>query len=631
VTRISQSSPSANGTFDLVFNAQTYSSIPVDITASDLANRLQISSDFGYLSVTRTGYCTGYSYLIEWIANGGQKTDISIANASNVTPSGTTVTASVVQHGGVLYNPLPGDITRTYHTVPQVEVYVGGYPSLCSGNDTCDFQWLSSQTPSISTVTQNGMTLLIVGTGFSTTLTSNTVLIGTSALCTVTSATATSINCIIGNAPSGNYTVGVNVTDKGYASTSANFIITIPLQITSISPTEGGAGGGYTLTVNGTGFSSNAVVTVDGNSCSNSVITNFSVITCTVPATSAVSNTQVIVSVIDGISTTNAPSLFTYNVTNTPTVTSISSTVVSIAGDQLTIVGTLFGTSSISVLIGTTSATLVSSSNTQIVVTLPSLSPGIYTVYVLTASGYARPPMQIEYRFYVQSVSPQVGSLYGGTDVYVQGQGFDNSTTVNFTSDATDVPCTVISVQSIQIHCQTTAAAPQVSITSNGVDPTYGAGFAWSPQYATVQQGANVTWTWGSSTLLSSINYKVQQVANGYATQALTGGFDSGDASTSGSFSYQFLTTGTYYYWSTPVDLYGVITLRGVITVVAAEAQTLTVEVSSGSITGQSCVFPFNYNGINYTSCTTINDTQSWCSPSYSYTGQRLYCTSNSK
>ncbi|CAF4425026.1 unnamed protein product, partial [Adineta steineri] len=139
---------------------QTYPSIPVNITAADLANRLQLSSDFGFLNVTRLGYCTGYSYLIEWIANGGQKTDISIANAGSVAPVGTTVTASVVQHGGVLYSPLPGDLTRTYHTVPQVEVFVGGYPSLCSDN-TCDFQWLSSQTPTISSVTQNGMSLTI--------------------------------------------------------------------------------------------------------------------------------------------------------------------------------------------------------------------------------------------------------------------------------------------------------------------------------------------------------------------------------------------------------------------------------------------------------------------------------------
>jgi hypothetical protein len=276
------------------------------------------------------------------------------------------------------------------------------------------------------------------------------------------------------------------------------------------------------------------VVTVDGNTCSNPQISIFSSITCIVPPTTALTNRQVSVSVIDGSSTANASSQFTYNVTNTPTITSISPNVVTMSGGQLTIIGTLFSTSSIFVLIGTTSATIVSASTTQIVVTLPSLAPGLYPVFVSTANGFARPSFEIEYQFYVQAVSPQVGSLYGGTDVYVQGQGFDNSTTVNFTSNSTEIPCNVVSFQSTQIHCQTTSAAPQVNITSNGVDPVYGAGFAWSPQYATVQQGAIVNWQWGSSALLSSINYKVQQVANGYATQALSGGFDSGAASSSG-------------------------------------------------------------------------------------------------
>jgi hypothetical protein len=80
-----------------------------------------LSSDFGYLNVTRTSDCTGYTYDIEWIANGGDKPSISITNAGAVTPSGTTVTASVVQNGGVLFSPLSGDLTRTYNTNPQVQ------------------------------------------------------------------------------------------------------------------------------------------------------------------------------------------------------------------------------------------------------------------------------------------------------------------------------------------------------------------------------------------------------------------------------------------------------------------------------------------------------------------------------
>lgn len=117
---MASASPAANGTFDLVFNGQTYAGIPVGISAADLTNRLQSFPDFGFLKVKRTGDCTGYTYTIEWIANGGDKSLISITNAAGVTPAGTTVTASNVQSGGVLYKPVSGDLTRIYNTNPQV-------------------------------------------------------------------------------------------------------------------------------------------------------------------------------------------------------------------------------------------------------------------------------------------------------------------------------------------------------------------------------------------------------------------------------------------------------------------------------------------------------------------------------
>jgi hypothetical protein len=103
-----------------VFGGQTYAGIPVDISTADLAARLQSSSQFGFLNIVRSRDCTGYSYTIEWLTNGGAKTPISISNASSVTPSGTTINASVVQSGGVVFKPLSGDITRTYQTTPQV-------------------------------------------------------------------------------------------------------------------------------------------------------------------------------------------------------------------------------------------------------------------------------------------------------------------------------------------------------------------------------------------------------------------------------------------------------------------------------------------------------------------------------
>lgn len=124
----------------------------------------------------------------------------------------------------------------------QVEVFVGGYPSQCSGSGTCDFQWLSTQTPTVSSVTQSGMILTITGTGFSSTPSSNNVIIGTSGVCTVTAATATSLTCTISAAQAGTYNVQVNVGGKGLATGTSGLTALVGLQIASISPTQGGGG-----------------------------------------------------------------------------------------------------------------------------------------------------------------------------------------------------------------------------------------------------------------------------------------------------------------------------------------------------------------------------------------------------
>ncbi|CAF4806950.1 unnamed protein product, partial [Rotaria socialis] len=138
-------------------------------------------------------------------------------------------------------------------------------------------------------------------------------------------------------------------------------------------------------------------------------------------------------------------------VTNTPSLTSASPNVVTMSGGQLTLTGTSFGSGAISVFIGTATAIVRSITSTQIIAALPSLAPGLYQIKVSTANGYARPALQIEYRFYVQTISPQIGSYYGGSDVYVQGEGFDNTTIVSFTDGSNDVSCDVVSYQSNQI------------------------------------------------------------------------------------------------------------------------------------------------------------------------------------
>ena len=418
----------------------------------------------------------------------------------------------------------------------QVEVLVGGYPSYCSKeNNSCDFQKSVSDTPAITSVEQNGTAVAIHGTGFSTNFESNMISIGESGSCTVQAASTILILCSIINAPSGQQILQLNVADKGIASSNNNFVVIVPLSITSFIPNGGDSGGGYTLTINGGGFSSNALVTLGENFCINPTVINFITIKCIVPPRSTTSLAQVRVTVNDGLSSTMASGQFTYNTATTPTINSINPMYVTMSGGLLDITGTGFGNNDVSVDVNTKNVRVLASSNNHIQVNLSALPPGRYPIRVLTSTGFARPLFYIEYRFYIQQISPQVGSAYSGTDIYVNGAGFDNGTSIQLRDpNNRTAPCNTVSIQSNQIHCQTTSIDRKVTITSYGTHPTYGFGYSWFPIRETVQQGTVVTWYWDSSQLLSPVYYKVQQVLNAYSSTPVLNGFDSGTATSSG-------------------------------------------------------------------------------------------------
>ncbi|CAF1351069.1 unnamed protein product [Rotaria sordida] len=328
------------------------------------------------------------------------------------------------------------------------------------------------------------------------------------------------------------------------------------------------------------------------NLCGNLTVVNFTSIKCTVPPSSSMSLIRVTVTVIDGLNLATASQQFTYNTTNTPTIYAIDPTFVTMRGGLLNISGTGFGNDDVSVYIDTSSARVLGSSNNYILVNLSALPPGLYPITVRTSMGFAGPLFHIEYRFYVQEVSPQIGSAYGGTDVYVQGAGFENGTRIQFRHRNNRLfPCNIVSIQSNQIHCQTVSTTGQVTITSNGIHPTYGFGYAWFPSRETVQQGTVVTWYWSSVELRSPVYYKIQQVTNAYSTEPVPNGFDSGSATSSGSFSYQFDAVGTFYYWAPNIDQSSGYSMRGVIDVVALEPEIMTVETIWNKFTGVGIIY----------------------------------------
>ena len=453
-------------------------------------------------------------------------------------------------------------------------------------------------TPQVTSVQQNGLIVNIQGNGFSNHLESNIISVGETGSCTVQSATSTTIVCSLINAPSGEQILQVNIADKGLASSNAIYTVNVPLLINSFVPNGGDSGGGYPLIINGGGFSSNTVVKLGENYCINTTVINLTTIECVVPPSTSGTSNQVRITVYDGLNSTTSSTQYTYNSTILPTIQSINPTYLTMTGGLVEINGTGFGTNDISVIVDNNNVRVISSSNTRIVVSLGALSAGLHPIRVRTSTSFAKPLFHIEYRFYIQQIYPQVGSAYGGNDLFINGVGFENGTRVQLRNkDNRTSPCNIVSVQSNQIHCQTTLNPRQITITSYGTHTTYGFGYSWYPSRETIQQGTKVTWHWDSDQLSSPAYYRVQQVDNAYGTTPTSNGFDSGTPTSSGnslilfvskiylidiyigSFSYQFDTLGTFYYWSPNVQQSSGYSMRGVIDVVPLDDEIMNVEV----------------------------------------------------
>ena len=246
-----------------------------------------------------------------------------------------------------------------------------------------------------------GQSVIINGTGFSTTVGDTTVEFG--------ATTSTHVSCSLSTrctatAPSGTGTVAVTVTVAGETSSAGSsdqFTYsggggTTPT-VTSIAPTSGPVG--QSVTINGTGFSTTAgATTVDfGSTASTSVSCSLST-RCTATAPSGTGTVAVTVTVAGETSTAGSSDQFTYSGSGgtTPTVTSIAPTSGPV-GTTVTIVGTGFSTTAgaTTVYFGTTAASTVTCSSTTRCIAHAPTGTGSVTVFVsvggnTSAAGGAR-------------------------------------------------------------------------------------------------------------------------------------------------------------------------------------------------------------------------------------------------
>jgi hypothetical protein len=304
-----------------------------------------------------------------------------------------------------------------------------------------------------------GTSVTITGTNFGSAQGASTVSFG-GVTATPTAWSATSIAAPV---PSGASTGNVVVTVGGSASNALPFTVTVPPNITSLSPTSGPVG--TSVTIAGSDFGATkgtSTVTFNGTQATPS---SWSATSIVVPVPTGATTGSVVVTV-GGL----ASSGVTFTVRIPPNITSLSPTS-GTAGTSVTITGTNFGATkgSSTVTFKGVVATTTSWSNTSIVATVPATAATgsvIVTVNSLASTGVTftvTVPTPT-----ITSLSPTSGTV--GTTVTITGTNFgttQGTSTVKFNG----VTATVSSwsATSIVVLVPASAMTGNVVVTVGGV------------------------------------------------------------------------------------------------------------------------------------------------------------------
>jgi len=308
-----------------------------------------------------------------------------------------------------------------------------------------------------------GTTVTITGTGF---VALPTVTFGGVPATGVSFAGTTTITATTPAHAAG--TVDLVVTNPdGQSVTRANaFIYYDPPTLASVTPDEGTSAGGSAVTIAGTNFLAGATVTFGGADATSVSVASATSITATTPAHAA-GGVDVVVTNPDGQSATLA-NAFTYLAS--PTVTSLTPSEGSAAGGfSVTITGTNFSAVPTVTFGGTAATGVAFASSTSLLVTVPAHAAGMVDVVVTNPDGqsdtlsngftYVAPPT-------VTSVTPNTGSISGGSDVAVAGANFVTGATVTFGGVAASPVAFVSSTSLIATIPAHAAGAVDVVVTN---------------------------------------------------------------------------------------------------------------------------------------------------------------------
>ncbi|XP_062600839.1 fibrocystin-L-like [Saccostrea cucullata] len=583
VERLHAASPPVTGTFKLSYGGTESSAISPTVTGEEFKEiLLSTIPTMGEIYTYKHGDCANFDLSVAFLSKPGDLAEIQYT--SQLSGENVAIEIETVVNGKLNLDPIQGDMLCGYSSSPQVAAFINEIPTQCSSATGCSFVWEAATTPVINSCTSGSGTLTISGTGFSTNQADNAVTIA-GVECTVTSSSDVEIVCTPGQTPAGTHTVEVTVTGKGKAvidpGATCDFVSTI--SISAVSPNSCSIGGGCEVSIQGSGFSSEASVSVGGSPC-EVLSSTYNQITCKVPS-SATAGQQTLTVSLDG---TSATSSFTYN--TGPTINDGSITLTQETQDgglvhKLTFTGSGWGNlNTVKLYIDGKEIIPTTLTATSLEASFPLLSPGTYQLRLLTDTGYAVdssgsiPSVTVQVRK-ITNVFPTSGSLRGGATLTITGQGFSPVTLENKVKVG-DHKCDVKTSTSTELKCQIVDTGKIHHITNQGIHPEIGiSGYAWTPKTLEISVGDTVSWSWEFKSFIQGMKVRVVQVKELLSQEAVEGGFNSGPPTTRGAYQFQFLVPGTYHYWSDYVDFYKTTQFSGVIEVVSLGSYAAEVQV----------------------------------------------------
>ncbi len=264
-------------------------------------------------------------------------------------------------------------------------------------------------------------------------------------------------NCTVGNTTYCSY--------RAYLSLAPTFVP--PPRVTSMSVTSGPAVGGTSVTVTGTGFTGATAVTFGGTPAASFTVNGDTSITAVSPAASA-GTVDVRVTTAGGTSSPSLSDQFMFIAG--PTVSGVSPNSGTVnGGTTVTITGANF-TNATSVNFGDTPVGFTVNDDSSITVVSPvAEAPDTVDITVTTVGGTSSVSSSDQFTFIaiaaptVSGVSPNSGTVNGGTTVTITGANFTNATAVDF--GGTPAGFTVNDDSSITAVSPVAAAAGTVDVT----------------------------------------------------------------------------------------------------------------------------------------------------------------------